>query len=55
MISGLARPIGTPKMYLDLENRGLINENMLKQAAVMFPQGFADTTMFAIDPTNIPP
>jgi hypothetical protein len=55
MVPALARPIGAPKMYLDLENRGLINENMIKQAAGMFPQGFADTTVFAIDPTNIPP
>ena len=55
MVSALARPLGTPKMYLDLENRGTINENMIKQVAGVVPQGFADTTMFAIDPTNIPP
>ena len=51
-VSALGR---TPKMYLDLEMRGLINENMLKQAAAIIPQGFADTNMFAIDPANIPP
>jgi len=42
-------------MYLDLENRGYIDENMLKLVATQVPTGFADTTVFAIDPNNIPP
>ena len=55
MVPALARQIGSPKMYLDLENRGVINETMLRQVATQVPTGFADTTVFAIDPTNIPP
>ena len=55
MINALAKPLGTPKMYLDLEMRGIVNETMLKQFATQVPTGFADTTVFAIDPANIPP
>ena len=54
MIPALARPLGQ-KMYLDLEYRGVLNETMIKHVASKIPTGFADTTVFAIDPANIPP